>query len=71
MHYEPIWQRARLRDDHAIILEALNWISSEMQETIAMCDRFPFVLPNRSSTETRVRNEIQKRYPPTNSDFVS
>jgi hypothetical protein len=64
MHYEPIWQRARLQDDHATILEALGWISADMHASIAMCDRFPVVLASRPGTEARVRQEIQRRYPP-------
>jgi hypothetical protein len=65
MHYEPIWQRPRLRDDHASILEALRWISPEMHESIAMCDRFPTVLAGRAQTEARVSHEIERRYPST------
>jgi hypothetical protein len=63
MHYEPIWQRPRLRDDRASILEALRWISQEMQESITMCDRFSAVLGGRALTEARVAHEIQGRDP--------
>jgi hypothetical protein len=65
MHYEPIWHRARLTDDHSAILEALRWISPDMHDTIAMCDRFLLVHGGgRSDMEARIRAEIQKRYPP-------
>lgn len=64
MHYEPIWHRARLEEDHSSILETLRWISPEMHNSIAMCDRFPVVLASRASAEARVRQEVQRRYPP-------
>jgi hypothetical protein len=64
MHYEPIWYRARLTDDHSAILEALRWISPEMHDTIAMCDRFLAVHNvGRADMEKRIQAEIEKRYP--------
>ncbi len=65
MHYEPIWNRTHLTEDHQFVLETLKWISPVMHESIAMCDRFPVVLASRATTEARVRQEIQRRYPPT------
>jgi hypothetical protein len=66
MHYEPIWSRPRLPDDHRDILETLRWISEDMQESIAMCDRFPQVMKDgRLSVETRIDTEIQRRHHPT------
>lgn len=63
MHYEPIWYRTRLNDDHSAILEALWWISPDMHDTIAMCDRFPLVHGGgRADIEHRIQNEILKRY---------
>jgi hypothetical protein len=60
MHYEPIWYRPRLPEDHAAILEALNWISPAMHRTIAMCDRFPLVLASGyASMELKVHSEIE------------
>ncbi len=64
MHYEPIWRRAHLADNHREILEALHWISPEMHATIAMCDRFLLVHGGgRVDLERRIEAEIQKRYP--------
>lgn len=64
MHYEPIWHRVRLADDHISILEALHWISSDMHDVIAMCDRFPQVHDGgRSNLERRIHVEIANRYP--------
>jgi len=64
MHYEPIWRRTRLADDHANILEALNWISPAMHDTIAMCDRFPVVQDGgRADMQQRIQLNIQNRHP--------
>lgn len=65
MHYEPIWNRPHLAEDHQFVLETLMWISPVMHESIAMCNRFPVVLASRATTEARVRQEIQRRYAPT------
>lgn len=66
MHYEPIWHRTRLADDHTAIVEALRWISPDMHDTIAMCDRFLLVHSGgRVDMENRIQTEIQKRYPST------
>ncbi len=64
MHYEPIWHRARLADDHTAIVEALGWISPDMHDTIAMCDRFLVVHGRgRPELQKRIQAEIQKRFP--------
>ncbi len=66
MHFEPIWKRRHLQQNHADILETLSWISPTMHETIAMSDRFPDVLASgRARVEQKVLNEIQRRYPTT------
>lgn len=66
MHFEPIWKRKHLQENHADILEMLFWISPAMHETIAMCDRFPDVLASgRARVEQKVLTEIQRRYPTT------
>lgn len=63
MHYEPIWSRRHLEQNHAQILEMLSWISPVMHETIAMCDRFPQVFTaGRTAMERKVLAEIQRRY---------
>lgn len=63
MHYEPIWNRSQLRNEHSKILEALSWISPEMSHTIAMCDRFLEVHDGwRADIEQRIQLEIQHRY---------
>ncbi|MBA2277365.1 MAG: hypothetical protein H0W06_06335 [Chloroflexia bacterium] len=66
MHYEPIWSRPTITTDHADILEALRWISIDMHDTIAMCDRFHLIHGGgRADIEQRIQAEIQKRYPST------
>lgn len=66
MHYEPIWSRPTILSDHADILEAIRWISIDMHDTIAMCDRFLLVHGGgRADMSRRIQIEIQKRYPPT------
>lgn len=64
MHFEPIWNRHHLTQNHEEILEALSWISPAMHEAITMCDRFQNVLASgQASVEQRVQAEIQRRYP--------
>lgn len=64
MHYEPVWSRPHLGLDHRHILESLRWLSIDMHETIAMCDRFPDTYQfGRASVAQRLQHEIQRRYP--------
>lgn len=42
-HYEPIWYRKNLAQEHDYILETIGWINPTMVETIKMFDRFPEV----------------------------
>jgi hypothetical protein len=66
MHYEPVWNRRQIAQDHFLILETIRWISEEMFETIAMCDRFPTVLQSGYiDVQRRIQAEIQRRYPTT------
>lgn len=65
MHFEPVWKRRHLRQNHEEILEALFWISPVMSDAIAMCDRFPEVIAvGRESVKQRVETEIARRYSP-------
>ncbi len=64
MHYEPIWSRQHLQQNHAQVREMLSWISSAMHDTIKMCDRFPDRLTvGRADMQQRIQDEIQKRNP--------
>lgn len=66
MHFEPILFRSHLDDDHAEILEALRWISIEMHDTIAICDRFPSMRAHgRYELAQRIGTEIRRRDSPS------
>lgn len=66
MHFEPVWKRRHLKQNHEEILEVLEWISPAMHEAIAMSDRFPEVLDSgRAGVEQKVLSEIARRYPAT------
>lgn len=64
MHFEPIWNRSQIAMDHALILESIQWISTEMSETLALSDRFDdFLTHGRETVEQRISIEIQRRFP--------
>lgn len=42
-HYEAVWNRPRLAQEHAAILEFIGWISPSMRTTIELCDRFTLI----------------------------
>lgn len=61
MHYEPIWTRPGLQNDHRQVLETLGWISPDMASAITLSDRFPAVFTHgRHAVEQRVLAEIQR-----------
>ena len=39
-HHEPIWARPYLDREHRQLLHAIGWVSPQMREAIALCDRF-------------------------------
>ncbi len=58
-HHEPIWARSHLKREHDLILNAIAWVSPQMRDTIALCDRFPDVLrTGRSSVEAKVKAHL-------------
>ena len=58
-HYEPIWNRANLAQDHRDILEAITWISPTLGDTVQHFDRFPSVLADgRQALERRLTNHL-------------
>lgn len=60
-HYEPVWVRRLLHDEHTQILEALGWINAEMRDAIAMCDRFDAVyLVGRSEVEAKILKRVDE-----------
>ncbi len=63
MHFEPIWHRKHLKQNHEDVLETLLWISPAMHEAIAMYDRFQDVLSSgKASVEQRVQKALARRY---------
>jgi hypothetical protein len=59
MHYEPIWSRPHLANEHTQILEALRWINTAMHDAIAMRDRFDQVIvDNRQGMERKVKGHL-------------
>lgn len=46
MHYEPIWNRPTLVDDHHHIYEVIGWISPDAVATARLIDRFPNIRAN-------------------------
>lgn len=44
MHYEPIWNRPTLYEDHQHIYEAIGWISPAAVAASGLVDRFPTIL---------------------------
>lgn len=42
-HYEPIWNRANLRQRHDEILETIGWINKDILEVVRLFDSFPEV----------------------------
>ncbi len=64
MHFEPIWNRPGLPNDHRLILEAIRWISEDMFITLATYDRFESVFANgRQSLEQRILRQVEKQPP--------
>ena len=58
-HYEPIWDRPTLTQEHANILQAISWISTEMRGMVGLCDRFQLVYQvGKTDVEARIKNHL-------------
>lgn len=58
-HHEPIWARPHLKREHDLILHTIAWVSPQMREAIALCDRFPDVLQNgRAAVEAKLKAHL-------------
>lgn len=58
-HHEPIWARPYLKREHDLILNAIGWVSPQMRDAIALCDRFPDVHQNgRTRVEAKVKGHL-------------
>lgn len=54
-HYEAIWNRTNLSQEHADILEAIGWISPTLQQAIQAVDDFPSMLTGRADVEAHLK----------------
>lgn len=58
-HHEPIWARPDLRREHDLILNAISWVSPQMRDAIALCDRFPDVRRSgRAAVEAKLKAHL-------------
>jgi hypothetical protein len=58
-HFEPLWNRSDLRQDHLEMLDALGWISPAMEATVRLIDRFNAVRTHgRAHAEQLVRAHL-------------
>lgn len=58
-HHEPIWNRNTLAREHKAILDAIGWISLEMQAMISLCDRFESVY---EYGKPQIENKVGQRF---------
>ena len=40
-HFEPIWHRPNLAQQHAQILEAIGWVNPTVRRSLGIIDHFP------------------------------
>jgi hypothetical protein len=57
-HYEAIWDRPNLQQEHQDILEAIRWISPDFERAVRAIDRFPTVLAGRVQFQADLRNRL-------------
>lgn len=63
-HYEPVWNRLTLANDHTHLVEAIGWISPELGKTITRFDRFANVLQHgRPDVERKLNAMLRRRAP--------
>jgi hypothetical protein len=60
-HYEPIWYRENLVQDHDYVLEAIGWINPAMLGTIKMLDRFPEVYRQGNQSCEKILSDCMSR----------
>jgi len=57
-HYEGIWHRSALLQEHADIHEAIGWISPTMQKAILAVDAFPAIHAGRARVESGLKTHL-------------
>ena len=57
-HFEAIYDRPDLLQDHADIHEAIGWISPTLQQAILAVDNFPQVVNDRERVEADLKAQL-------------
>lgn len=57
-HFEAIWDRPNLLQEHADIHEAIGWISPTLQQAILAVDNFPEVANGRAQVEADLKRQL-------------
>jgi hypothetical protein len=57
-HFEAVWDRPNLQQDHLNIHEAVGWISPAMQQAILAVDIFPTVLNSKAQVEAELKRHL-------------
>jgi hypothetical protein len=57
-HYEAVWSRPNLFQEHTDIHEAIGWISPTLHQSILAVDDFPTAFQARAQVETRLKQHL-------------
>ena len=57
-HYEPIWYRPNLRQEHSGTHQAVEWISPALHSTMQIVDNFQSALDGKAGVETKLRRHF-------------
>ena len=57
-HFEPIFDRPNLSQEHADIHEAIGWISPTLQRSILAVDNFPDIVNGRAQVEMNLKTQL-------------
>ena len=57
-HFEAIYDRPNLVQDHQDIHEAIGWISPTLQQAILAVDRFPQIATGRAQVEADLKRQL-------------
>ncbi len=57
-HHQHVWERPRLKEEHAQILEVIEWISPTLLNAITAVDDFPRIYASRADVQERLKAHI-------------
>lgn len=57
-HYEPVWYRPRLTQEHQRIHDAIGWISPVLAQAILAADSFPAAYTNRAQVKSDLKSHL-------------